>query len=113
ILFTLVLYSAPHHQHLHSFPTRRSSDLRQVSALPRRGPLGAATAQSPLVVGNGARLDRSVLEAPADGSPLMGEPFLKTLTRTAVVAGGLGILFLLVFPRHGSLASDFVDTFAV
>src|SRR5256886_17664736 len=43
----------------------------------------------------------------------MGEPFLKTLTRTAVVAGGLGILFLLVFPRHGSLASDFVDTFAV
>src|SRR5207244_8995714 len=83
ILFTLVLYSAPHHQHLHSFPTRRSSDLRQVSVLPRRGPLGAATAQSPLVVGNGARLDRSVLEAPADGSPLMGEPFLKTLTRTA------------------------------
>src|SRR2546422_11260608 len=51
---------------------------RQVSVLPRRGPLGAATAQSPLVVGNGARLDRSVLEAPADGSPLMGEPFLKT-----------------------------------
>src|SRR5438552_9837351 len=76
---------------------------RQVSVLPRRGPLGATTAQSPLVVGNGARLDRSVLEAPADGSPLMGEPFLKTLTRTAVVAGGLGILFLLVFPRLARL----------
>src|SRR3989441_12877071 len=86
---------------------------RQVSVLPRRGPLGAATAQPPPVVGNGARLDRSVLEARADGSPLMGEPFLKTLTRTAVVGGGLGILFLLVFPRHGSLASDFVDTFTV
>ena len=43
----------------------------------------------------------------------MGEPFLKTLTRTAVVAGGLGIVLLLVLPRHGSLASDFVDTFTV
>src|SRR2546430_12438991 len=51
---------------------------RSVSVLPRRGPLGAATAQSPPVVGNGARLDRSVLEARADGSPLMSEPFLKT-----------------------------------
>jgi hypothetical protein len=43
----------------------------------------------------------------------MGEPFLKTLTRTTVVAGGLGIVLLLVLPRHGSLASDFVDTFTV
>jgi len=43
----------------------------------------------------------------------MDEPFVKTLTRTAVVAGGLGIVFLLVFPRHGSLPSDFVDTFTV
>src|SRR5437870_6973811 len=85
----------------------------QVSVLPRRGPLGAAAAQPPRVVGNGARLDRSVFEARAHGSPLMGEPFFKTLTRTAVVGGGLGILFLLVLPRHGSLASDFVDTFAV
>src|SRR6266699_3902209 len=85
----------------------------QVSVLPRRGTLGAATAQSPRVVGDGARLDRSVLEARADGSPLMGEPFLKTLTRTAVVAGGLCIVLLLVLPRHGSLASDFVDTFTV
>ena len=43
----------------------------------------------------------------------MGEPFLKTLTRTTVVAGALGIVLLLVLPRHGSLASDFVDTFTV
>ncbi len=43
----------------------------------------------------------------------MGEPFLKMLTRTALVAGVLGILFLLVFPRHGSLGSDFVDAFSV
>jgi hypothetical protein len=43
----------------------------------------------------------------------MDEPFVRTLTRTTVVAGGLGIVFLLVFPRHGSLASDFVDTFTV
>src|SRR2546426_8230968 len=43
----------------------------------------------------------------------MGEPFLKTLTRTTVVAGGLGIVLLLVLPRHGTLASDFVDTFTV
>src|SRR2546427_13215935 len=71
------------------------------------------SAQSPPVVGNGARLDRSVFEARADGSPLMGEPFLKTLTRTTVVAGGLGIVFLLVLPRHASLASDFVDAFTV
>jgi hypothetical protein len=43
----------------------------------------------------------------------MGEPFLKTLTRTTLVAGVLGILFLLVFPRHTTLASDFVDAFTV
>jgi len=43
----------------------------------------------------------------------MGEPFIKTLTRSALVAGVLGILFLLVFPRHASLGSDFVDAFSV
>ena len=43
----------------------------------------------------------------------MGEPFLKTLTRTTVVAGVLGIIFLLAFPRHTTLASDFVDAFTV
>jgi hypothetical protein len=42
-----------------------------------------------------------------------GEPFLKTLTGTTVVAGALGIVFLLAFPRHASLASDFVDAFSV
>ncbi|HTD69502.1 MAG TPA: hypothetical protein VK647_03545 [Gemmatimonadales bacterium] len=42
-----------------------------------------------------------------------GEPFLKTLTRTTVVAGALGIVFLLAFPRHASLVSDFVDVFTV
>jgi len=44
---------------------------------------------------------------------MSGEPFLKTLTRTAVVAGALGIVFLLAFPRHASLFSDFVDAFTV
>ena len=43
----------------------------------------------------------------------MGEPFLKTLTRTTLVAGVLGILFLLVLPRHTTLGSDFVDAFSV
>jgi hypothetical protein len=42
-----------------------------------------------------------------------GEPFLKTLTRTTVVAGALGIVLLLAFPRHASLFSDFVDVFTV
>src|SRR5205823_10639812 len=90
---------------------------RQVPLLPRRGPLGAAAAQPPPVVGNGARLARSILEAHADGGPVMGagggEPFLKTLTRTTVAAGALGVVFLLAFPRHASLASDFVDAFTV
>ena len=44
---------------------------------------------------------------------MSGEPFLKTLTRTAVVAGALGMVFLLAFPRHASLFSDFVDVFTV
>ena len=42
-----------------------------------------------------------------------GEPFLKTLTRTTVVAGALGIVLLLAFPRHASVFSDFVDVFTV
>ena len=42
-----------------------------------------------------------------------GEPFLKTLTRSTVVAGALGIVFLFAFPRHASLVSDFVDAFTV
>jgi hypothetical protein len=43
----------------------------------------------------------------------MGEPFLKTLTRTSVVAGALGIVFLFAFPRHATIFSDFVDVFSV
>ena len=42
-----------------------------------------------------------------------GEPFLKTLTRATVVAGVLGLVFLLAFPRHATLGSDFVDAFTV
>ena len=43
----------------------------------------------------------------------MGEPFIKTLTRSALVAGALGIVLLLALPRHASLAFDFVDVFSV
>jgi len=43
----------------------------------------------------------------------MGEPFIKTLTRSALVAGALGIVLLLTLPRHASLAFDFVDVFSV
>ncbi len=43
----------------------------------------------------------------------MAEPFLKTLTRTTVLALVLGMVFLLAFPRHASLLSDFVDAFTV
>jgi ABC-type Co2+ transport system permease subunit len=43
----------------------------------------------------------------------MGEPFLKILTRATLVAGALGVVFLVLLPRHGSLASDFVDTFTL
>jgi len=43
----------------------------------------------------------------------MGEPFRKTLTRATLVAGVLGAVFLVLLPRHGSLGSDFVDSFTV
>jgi len=43
----------------------------------------------------------------------MGEPLIKTLTRSALVAGALGIVLLLALPRHASLAFDFVDVFSV
>lgn len=43
----------------------------------------------------------------------MGEPFLKTLTRSTLVALVLGVAFLLALPRHASLPSDFVDAFTV
>ena len=40
-----------------------------------------------------------------------GERFLTTLTRTAVVAGLLAIVFLLALPRHAGIFWDYVDTF--
>jgi len=43
----------------------------------------------------------------------MSEPFIKTLTRSALVAGALGIVLLVALPRHASLAFDFVDVFSV
>jgi len=43
----------------------------------------------------------------------MGEPLIKTLTRSALVAGALGSVLLLALPRHASLAFDFVDVFSV
>jgi ABC-type Co2+ transport system permease subunit len=43
----------------------------------------------------------------------MSEPFIKTLTRTTLVAGVLGVVFLVLLPRHGSLGSAFVDTFTL
>jgi hypothetical protein len=43
----------------------------------------------------------------------MAEPFLKTLTRNTLVAGVLGVVLLLLLPRHASLASDYVDAFTV
>ena len=43
----------------------------------------------------------------------MPEPFIKTLTRDTLAAAGVGVLLLLVLPRHGSFVSDFVDTFTL
>jgi hypothetical protein len=43
----------------------------------------------------------------------MGEPFIKTLTRSTIVAGVLAVVLLVALPRHASLFSDFVDVFSV
>ena len=43
----------------------------------------------------------------------MGEPLLKTLTRTTTLALVLGLVLLGVLPRHASLLSDYVDAFTV
>ena len=43
----------------------------------------------------------------------MGEPFLKTLTRTTILALVLGLVLLGALPRHGSFVSDYVDAFTV
>jgi hypothetical protein len=43
----------------------------------------------------------------------VSEPFIRTLTRSTLAAAGLGVLLLLVLPRHGALVSDFVDAFTL
>jgi hypothetical protein len=43
----------------------------------------------------------------------MGEPFWKTLQRSTIAAAIIGVVLLLALPRHGSLASDFVDVFTL
>ena len=43
----------------------------------------------------------------------MGEPFLKTVNRSAIAAALLGLVLLMVLPRHASFAWDFVDAFTV
>lgn len=43
----------------------------------------------------------------------MGTPFLKTVMRTGSIALVLGLVMLMVLPRHGSFWSDYVDAFTV
>lgn len=43
----------------------------------------------------------------------MGEPFLKTLTRSTGAAIVLGFVLLIALPRHASFMGDFVDVFMV
>lgn len=43
----------------------------------------------------------------------MGEPFWKTLQRSTIAAAIIGVVLLVALPRHGSLASDFVDVFTL
>src|SRR2546423_4312412 len=43
----------------------------------------------------------------------MAEPFLKTLTRTTVLALVLGLVLLGALPRHSAFLSDYVDAFTV
>lgn len=43
----------------------------------------------------------------------MGERFFKAMTRNTLVAAALGVVFLLLLPRHASLPSDFLDTFTL
>lgn len=43
----------------------------------------------------------------------MGEPFLKTLSRSTIAAALLALVLLMALPRHGSFLGDFVDVFTV
>jgi len=42
-----------------------------------------------------------------------GERFITTLTRSAIIAGLVGLLLVLVLPRHVGFLWDFVDGFSV
>jgi len=42
-----------------------------------------------------------------------GERFITTLTRSAIIAGLVGLLLVLVLPRHVGFLWDFVDAFSV
>src|SRR5439155_15261599 len=85
---------------------------REVPVLPRRRPLGPQAAEPASLVGNGARLDGSVPQAPGpQRGALVPEPVIKTVTRDTLGGAGLGFLLVLVLPRHGSVASAFVDPF--
>lgn len=42
-----------------------------------------------------------------------GERFLTFLTRNAIAAGLLAVVFLIAIPRHGGFLSDYVDAFTL
>jgi len=44
---------------------------------------------------------------------VVGEPFRATLTRSTIFAAAVGAGLLVTLPRHGGLASDFVDAFTL
>ena len=44
---------------------------------------------------------------------MVGEPFRATLTRSTIFAAAVGAGLLVTLPRHGGLASDFVDAFTL
>ena len=44
---------------------------------------------------------------------MVGEPFRATLIRGTIFAAAAGAVLLVTLPRHGGLASDFVDAFTL
>ena len=44
---------------------------------------------------------------------MVGEPLRATLTRSTIFAAAVGAGLLVTLPRHGGLASDFVDAFTL
>src|SRR6058998_819700 len=67
------------------------------------------------MVGHRAGLARPVpAAAGGDRSPVVvGEPFRATLIRGTIFAAAAGAVLLVTLPRHGGLASDFVDAFTL